>query len=792
VNDGVSITDNSGAFNSGGIQLYGETGSGYTFDDITISGNTFTDMVNADPNSVMQRLFGSSYDQFMSPITISLQDGVATGSDIVISDNTIDMPMDQISGQWDQSHAIQVRGDVTGLTVSDNVIDFTDSGLQVKATDNDMATWDDASGYAGLVGDAIFLIGDISGAIVIDSNSIDKTTTADIELQGIVIEKSHSDYGSMVTADITSLAITDTVVSDQFRYAAASRTTESVDLTDLELILNTPGDLAGEKLTVTSNTIESAVLKNMTVAEVTNYMADMVNVDAIVASDTSGFTFGTDQLSVAEMIGLTELGYNDFADAGTAIPSTLAEGSLYYMDGTDQLSTVQDNAFSVVVSDEVIDGAATTRVTLTYDSNPVVGTTHYHSRILDFAGSSTSGNPGLASEWLSEGVVDYGNLLLNSPAAITSANTATIAEDAAAGAAVLTVTATDGEGDTIAYSLDATSLNTFDIDSATGAITLKSGVSLDHETTDSYTVTVSATDDGSNVATSQTLTVSVGDVNEAPTVTSGATGTDVSDGAAAGTTVYTTTGSDVDSGTTLSYSLGGTDASSFAIDSATGVVTLASAADYDTKSSYSFTVTATDDGTGTLSSDPQTVTLSVTPNLIQLTAETVTALDAVTAINPTIASSFTTGTTETYVKLTITLDANALDSSYSGSGLDGIQGELVLSQDDFEVISPYAKNASSATADADVGIGYVTNGNLTLNDDTTSGQFGDFTNGTTSFFVDLSDSTVLIPESSNVAVLYLNPADDATSVDIGIENAYATEGSTQYTQSDYSITVDIV
>jgi len=357
---------------------------------------------------------------------------------------------------------------------------------------------------------------------------------------------------------------------------------------------------------------------------------------------------------------------------------------------------------------------------------------------------------------------------------------------------VLTVTATDGEGDTIAYSLDATSLNTFDIDSATGAITLKSGVSLDHETTDSYTVTVSATDDGSNVATSQTLTVSVGDVNEAPTVTSGATGTDVSDGAAAGTTVYTATGSDVDSGTTLSYSLGGTDASSFAIDSATGVVTLASAADYDTKSSYSFTVTATDDGTGTLSSDPRTVTLSVTPNLIQLTAETVTALDAVTAINPTIASSFTTGTTETYVKLTITLDANALDSSYSGSGLDGIQGELVLSQDDFEVISPYAKNASSATADADVGIGYVTNGNLTLNDDTTSGQFGDFTNGTTSFFVDLSDSTVLIPESSNVAVLYLNPADDATSVDIEIENAYATEGSTQYTQSDYSITVDIV
>jgi hypothetical protein len=383
---------------------------------------------------------------------------------------------------------------------------------------------------------------------------------------------------------------------------------------------------------------------------------------------------------------------------------------------------------------------------------------------------------------------DYEHLLLNSPAVITSAATASIDEDASAGDAVITVTATDSESNTITYDIDTTAKNTFAIDSSTGAITLKTGVTLDHETTDSYTVTVTATDDGSNVATSQTLTVSVGDVNEAPTITSGATGTNVSDKAAAGTTVYTVAGSDVDSGTTLSYSLGGTDASSLSINSATGVVSLASAADYSSKSSYSFTVTATDDGTGTLSSSAQAVTFSVLPNLLDMSATLTTAGAAADDINDGY-SAYVTDASETYIKLVITLDANSIDTS-STVTLDGIQGELVLDENDFEIVDSYV--SSSSTTASNKGLGFVIeSGSGDVNDDTTSAQFGDFTSGTSGSFVDNDPSGPPL-NSKAIVTVYLNPVDSASSVDIGIENAFATEGSTQYAQSDYSITVDIV
>src|SRR5207245_2452437 len=103
----------------------------------------------------------------------------------------------------------------------------------------------------------------------------------------------------------------------------------------------------------------------------------------------------------------------------------------------------------------------------------------------------------------------------------------------------------------------------------------------------------------------------VTDVNETPTVTSGATGS-VAENNTAGATVYTATATDPDTtapNKTISWSLGGTDASAFAIDATTGIVTINGVANFEAKSSYSIDVIATDGGGLT---NTKTVTVNVT------------------------------------------------------------------------------------------------------------------------------------------------------------------------------------
>ena len=87
--------------------------------------------------------------------------------------------------------------------------------------------------------------------------------------------------------------------------------------------------------------------------------------------------------------------------------------------------------------------------------------------------------------------------------------TLTVAEDAAEGAAVGTVSATDVEGDDITYSVSGTDLAAFNadfsLDAATGEITVKTGATLDYETTTSYSVTISATDSKDAAGDAETL-----------------------------------------------------------------------------------------------------------------------------------------------------------------------------------------------------------------------------------------------------------------------------------------------
>ena len=149
-----------------------------------------------------------------------------------------------------------------------------------------------------------------------------------------------------------------------------------------------------------------------------------------------------------------------------------------------------------------------------------------------------------------------------SPAFSSTAVLLTVAEDAAVGSNVgAAVTATDSDGDTLAYKLVGAGVAAFDIGSATGQ--LQVGAALDHETDGSYTVTVQGSD-GRSVAFKE-VTVTVTGVDEPPAL-SGDDAPAVADDGAVFVSTYTVADPEGDAVGAITWSLAGADSSSFTIE----------------------------------------------------------------------------------------------------------------------------------------------------------------------------------------------------------------------------------
>jgi hypothetical protein len=185
--------------------------------------------------------------------------------------------------------------------------------------------------------------------------------------------------------------------------------------------------------------------------------------------------------------------------------------------------------------------------------------------------------------------------------------------------AIDTVTATDAEGDEVTFTVSGSELA---ITSA-GVLTFVSAP--DYETKTTYTATVTASD-GTN-STTQSITVNVTDVNEAPVFTSNATFSVAENQTAIGTVTATD-----DDGDEVTFTVSG---SELEITS-TGVLTFASAPDYEAKTTYTATVTASDGTNATT----QAITVNVTDvneapvftsNATFSVAENQTAIGTVTA-----------------------------------------------------------------------------------------------------------------------------------------------------------------
>ena len=218
------------------------------------------------------------------------------------------------------------------------------------------------------------------------------------------------------------------------------------------------------------------------------------------------------------------------------------------------------------------------------------------------------------------------------PSFANSTATRAIAENTGSGEDIgAAVVATDPDtDDTLTYTLGGTDVDSFSIVNTSGQ--LRTDVALDHETKASYSVAVTATD-GDNLSDTTTVTISVTNVNEAPSFTEGSTATrSIAENKAAGTNVGAAfTATDVDANTTLTYSLSGTDAATFRIVSTNGQLKTKAALNYETKISYSVTITVSD---GEGSTDTIDVTIDVTDVYEPIINRTKQVQDAIVAAVP--------------------------------------------------------------------------------------------------------------------------------------------------------------
>ena len=174
-------------------------------------------------------------------------------------------------------------------------------------------------------------------------------------------------------------------------------------------------------------------------------------------------------------------------------------------------------------------------------------------------------------------------------------------ENNAAGTPVVTVAATDPDGDALTYALDSASDAVFDIDSS-GNITVPAANALDHETQANYTITVSVHDGkdaagavDTTVDATRRVRIAVGDLEEPPVFPANAPTTlEVAENNAAGAPVGTVSATDSD-GDALTYALDSASDAVFDIDSSGNItVPAANALDNETTASYSATVSVHD------------------------------------------------------------------------------------------------------------------------------------------------------------------------------------------------------
>jgi hypothetical protein len=205
--------------------------------------------------------------------------------------------------------------------------------------------------------------------------------------------------------------------------------------------------------------------------------------------------------------------------------------------------------------------------------------------------------------------IDVNDLNDNLPV-IDSVNTVSVAEDVDTVTVIHTVTNTDADisTSTNSYSITSDPSGFFEINSS-GEITLKQGVQLDRETSDSHSITVQV-NDGVNNSAAQDIAITVNDINDSPVAIISSSSSIVSESVSDSDVLINVNVTDSDTSGTQTFSIIDDPNNLFEINN-NGEITLQAgqSLDYESATAYQLTVKAND---GVRDSLPQLITINVT------------------------------------------------------------------------------------------------------------------------------------------------------------------------------------
>jgi gliding motility-associated-like protein len=212
-------------------------------------------------------------------------------------------------------------------------------------------------------------------------------------------------------------------------------------------------------------------------------------------------------------------------------------------------------------------------------------------------GSGTNPNsPADAIDSDGDGLSDYYEARNAAPTNIILSAT-TVNENNTAGTAIVDLAATDVNiGEVFTYTLVSGTGDAENTSFTISGSSLRAVNGFDFETKTTYSLRLKVTDKG-GLSFEKEFTITVADVNEAPTALA-LSNTSVLENAASGTTVGTLAGTDADAGDSHTYSLvtgtGSTDNASFTITGTT--LSTAAVFNFEAKNSYAVRVRVTDAG----------------------------------------------------------------------------------------------------------------------------------------------------------------------------------------------------